>query len=205
MTAAVNDTSITRNAEFAIDPIFTNRWSPRAFTGEAIDERILFTLFEAARWAPSANNSQPWRFIYCLKDSPKWPAFLGLLSNTNRRWAANASVLVVLVSKTTHIRNGDTEPTPLRSHSFDSGAAWALLALQAQHSGWRTHAMGGFNRDLAREVLSVPEGYDVEVAIAIGRQAEHGSLPPDLQERERPSQRKPLGKFVAEGRFAFVE
>jgi nitroreductase len=205
MTAAVNDMSTTRNAEFGIDPIFTNRWSPRAFTGEAIDERTLFTLFEAARWAPSANNSQPWRFIYCLKDSSKWPDFLGLLSNTNRRWAANASALVVLVSKTTHIRNGDAEPTPLRSHSFDSGAAWALLALQALHSGWRTHAMGGFNRDLAREVLSVPEGYNVEVAIAIGRQAQHGSLPPDLQERERPSQRKPLGKFVAEGRFAFVE
>jgi nitroreductase len=194
-----------RNTEYAIDPIFTDRWSPRAFTGEAIDETTLFTLFEAARWAPSANNSQPWRFIYTLKDSANWPIFFGLLNENNRRWAVNASALVVLVSKTTHVRNGDTEPSPLRNHSFDSGAAWANLALQALHSGWRTHAIGGFNRDKARDALSVPQGYSVEVAIAIGRQAEHTSLPPDLQDREQPNQRKPVGKFVAEGRFAFSE
>lgn len=194
-----------RNTEYAIDPIFTDRWSPRAFTGEAIDETTLFTLFEAARWAPSANNSQPWRFIYTLKDSANWPIFFGLLNENNQRWAVNASALVVLVSKTTHVRNGDTEPSPLRNHSFDSGAAWANLALQALHSGWRTHAIGGFNRDKARDALSVPQGYSVEVAIAIGRQAEHTSLPPDLQDREQPNQRKPVGKFVAEGRFAFSE
>jgi nitroreductase len=194
-----------RSAEFAIDPIFINRWSPRAFTGESIDENTLFTFFEAARWAPSAGNSQPWRFIYALKGSLNWPSFFDLLNVNNQRWAANASALVVLVSKTSHVRSGDTEPSPLRNHSFDSGAAWAHLALQALHSGWRTHAIGGFNRDKARDVLSVPQGYSVEVAIAIGRQAEHGSLPPDLQEREQPNQRRPLGKFVAEGRFAFAE
>jgi nitroreductase len=197
--------SSKRSAEFAIDPIFIDRWSPRAFTGETIDENTLFTLFEAARWAPSAGNSQPWRFIYALKDSANWPSFFGLLNENNQRWAANASALVVLVSKTTHVRSGETEPSPLRNHSFDSGAAWANLALQALHSGWRTHAMGGFNRDKARDVLSVPQGYNVEVAIAIGRQAQLSSLPPDLQEREQPNQRRPLGKFVAEGRFAFAE
>jgi nitroreductase len=197
--------STARNAHFAIDPIFIDRWSPRAFTGEAIDERTLFTLFEAARWAPSANNSQPWRFIYALKDSASWPGFFSLLNENNQRWAVNASVLVVLASKTTHVRNGDTEPSPLRNHSFDSGAAWANLALQALRSGWHTHAIGGFNRDKAREVLRIPQGYSVEVAIAIGRQAEHTSLPPDLQEREQPNQRKPIGKFISEGRFTFVE
>ena len=157
--------STARNAHFAIDPIFIDRWSPRAFTGEAIDEGTLFTLFEAARWAPSANNSQPWRFIYALKDSASWPGFFGLLHENNQRWAVNASVLVVLVSKTTHVRNGDTEPSP----------------------------------------LGVPQDYSVEVAIAIGRQAEHTSLPPDLQEREQPNQRKPIGKFISEGRFTFAE
>lgn len=195
----------TRQPEFAIDPVFVKRWSPRAFTGEAIDEITLLTLFEAARWAPSASNSQPWRFIYALRDSPHWPAFLSLLSGSNQRWAANASVLLVLVSRTTQLRPGDIEASPLRSHSFDSGAAWAHLSLQALHSGWRTHAMGGFNRDKAREVLGVPEGYSVEVAIAVGRQAERASLPPDLQERELPSQRRPVGQFVAEGRFDFRE
>jgi nitroreductase len=197
--------SSKRNAEFAIDPIFLNRWSPRSFTGEAIDESTLFTLFEAARWAPSANNSQPWRFIYALKGSANWPLFFGLLNVNNQRWAASASALVVLVSKTTHVRSGETEPTPLRNHSFDSGAAWANLALQALHSGWRTHAIGGFNRERARDELGVPPGYSVEVAIAIGRQAEHTRLPPDLQEREQPNQRRPLGTFVAEGCFAFGE
>jgi nitroreductase len=195
----------TRQPEFAIDPVFVKRWSPRAFTGETIDEITLLTLFEAARWAPSASNSQPWRFIYALRGSPHWPAFLSLLSGSNQRWAANASVLLVLVSRTTQLRPGDTEASPLRSHSFDSGAAWAHLSLQALHSGWRTHAMGGFNRDKAREVLGVPEGYSVEVAIAVGRQAERGSLPPDLQERELPSQRRPVGQFVAEGRFDFQD
>jgi nitroreductase len=197
--------STTRNAEFAIDPIFINRWSPRAFTGEAIDEATLFTLFEAARWAPSANNSQPWRFLYARKDSPSWPVFFALLNENNQRWAATAAVLVVLISKTTHLRNGDAEPSLLRNHSFDSGAAWANLSLQALHSGWRTHAIGGFNRDQARQALGVPQGYAVEVVIAVGRQAPRDSLPPDLQEREHPNQRKPLGKFVAEGRFAFAE
>jgi nitroreductase len=195
----------TRQPEFAIDPVFVKRWSPRAFNGETIDEITLLTLFEAARWAPSASNSQPWRFIYALRDSPHWPAFLGLLSGSNQRWAANASVLLVLISRTTQLRSGDTEASPLRSHSFDSGAAWAHLSLQALHSGWRTHAMGGFNRDKAREVLGVPEGYSVEVAIAVGRQAERESLPPDLQERELPSQRRTVGQFVAEGRFDFQE
>jgi nitroreductase len=197
--------SDTRKAEFAIDPVFVDRWSPRAFTGEAIDARTLFTLFEAARWAPSAGNSQPWRFVYTLRGSPVWPAFVSFLNDNNRRWAANAAALVVLVSKTTQVRSGDAVPTPLRNHSFDSGAAWANLALQAVRSGWHTHAMGGFNRDQAREVLGVPQGYNVEVAIAIGRQAERGSLPADLQEREQPNSRKPVGTLVAEGRFEFAD
>jgi nitroreductase len=194
-----------RRPEFAVDPIFVNRWSPRAFTDEAIDETTLFTLFEAARWAPSASNSQPWRFIYALKDSHHWPTFLSLLSGSNQRWAANASVLVVLVSKTTQVREGEIEASPLRSHSFDSGAAWANLSLQALHSGWRAHAIGGFNRDKAREVLGVPESYSVEVAIAVGRQAERDSLPSDLREREHPNQRRRIEQFVAEGRFVFQE
>ena len=197
--------STSRNTEFSIDPVFLQRWSPRAFTGEPISEGELFTLFEAARWAPSANNSQPWRFIYALKNSSSWTTLFNLLNENNQRWAANASALVVRVSKTTHVRNGDSEPSHLRNHSFDSGAAWASLAFQALHSGLRTHAIGGFNRDKARDVLGVPEGYSVEVAIAIGRQSDPATLPPELQEREQPNQRKPLGKVVAEGRFSFAD
>lgn len=194
-----------RHSEYDIDNQFLNRWSPRAFTGEAIDRKTLFSLFEAARWAPSANNSQPWRFVYALNGSEHWSNLFSLLNEYNQRWAAKASALVVLVSRTTHTRPGDTEPSPLRSHSFDAGAAWASLSFQATRAGWHTHAIGGFDRDKAREVLGVPEGYSVEVAIAIGRQGDRNTLPADLQEREQPNQRKPLDTLVAEGHFVFAD
>jgi nitroreductase len=195
----------TRLPEHNIDPIFVNRWSPRAFTGEVIDEATLFTFFEAARWAPSANNSQPWRFIYARNGTPDWPLLFGLLRENNQKWAAKASALIVLISKTLHVRKGAPEATPLRSHSLDAGAAWASLAFQALRSGWHTHAMGGFDRDKARTVLGIPSEYHVEVAIAIGRQADRLTLPPDLQEREQPNQRNPVKEFVAEGRFVFAD
>jgi nitroreductase len=192
-----------RRPTHPVAPLFVNRWSPRAFSGEAISLTELFSLFEAARWAPSANNSQPWRFIYALNGTPEWKTLHGLLNENNRRWAARAAALVVLVSKTTHVRRDAQEATPLRSHSLDAGAAWASLAFQAEYSGWRTHAIGGFDRDAARVALQVPAGFHVEVAIAIGRQADPQTLPDDLRQREVPNQRRPLEEIVSKGRFAF--
>ncbi|BCM24323.1 nitroreductase family protein [Methyloradius palustris] len=194
-----------RITEYDINPIFIQRWSPRAFTGEAIDESLLFSLFEAARWAPSANNSQPWRFIYAKRDSAHWHALLGLTNENNQRWAAKAGAIVALISKTSHIRNGETEPSPLRNHSLDAGAAWTSLALQALYAGLATHAIGSFDREKAREVLSIPEGFHIEILIAIGKQAERDSLPADLQAREQPTPRQSLSQFVAEGSFSFRE
>lgn len=193
-----------RTPSFPIAPLFVNRWSPRAFSGEAIGEQELFKLFEAARWAPSANNAQPWRFIYALNGSPEWPGIHALLNENNQRWAAKAAALAVLVSKTTHLRRDAAGPTPLRSHSLDAGAAWVSLAFQAELSGWRAHAIGGFDREQARSVLGVPGDFHVEVAIAIGRQADPQSLPEDLRQREAPNQRLPLNEIVAQGRFAFA-
>ena len=195
----------SRIADYEVAPLFTRRWSPRAFTGEAIDDATLHALFEAARWAPSANNSQPWRFIYSKRESDSWPVLLGLLNENNRIWAANASALLVLLSKTTQVRPAATEATPLYSHSLDAGAAWASLAFQAEHSGWRAHAIGGFDRVRAKTALNVPDGYRIEVAVAIGRQADRAVLPADLQQREQPNQRRPVAQFVAEGRFAFQD
>lgn len=192
-----------RNPEYPIDPLFVERWSPRAITGEPIDEPTLFSLFEAARWAPSANNAQPWRFVYARSGTAAWESFFGLLNENNRVWAAKASALVVLVSRKMNLRKGDTVPTPLRTHSLDAGAAWASLSFQALRSGWHTHAIGGFDREKAALVLDVPEGYHVEVAIAIGRQGDPATLTPDLLARERPTERLPLKAIVAEGRFAF--
>jgi nitroreductase len=192
-----------RQSDHAIHPLFINRWSPRAFTGEAIDEATLHSLFEAARWAPSANNSQPWRFIYVHNGSAQWPATLELLNEKNRAWADKASALIVLVSKTTHVRAGSDTATALRNHSLDAGAAWAHLALQAEHAGWHSHAIGGFDRDQARTLLGVPDGYNVEIAIAIGKLANRDSLSAELQAREQPTQRNPLHSLIAEGRFSF--
>lgn len=197
--------STNRQAEFDVNPLFINRWSPRAYTGDEIDDATLFSLFEAARWAPSANNAQPWRFIYAKNGSPEWPILFGLLNEKNQVWAARAGALIVLLSKKVHLRQGETQPTPFRTHSLDSGAAWASLAFQATYAGLRTRAIGGFDRERAREALNVPADYNVEIAIAVGKQADINSLSEEFREREHPTPRKPLGALVSKGTFIFNE
>jgi nitroreductase len=197
--------SETRTPEHPVNALFYKRWSPRAYSGENIDEASLLTLLEAARWAPSAYNAQPWRFIYARKGTDSWPRFLEFLSEYNHSWAQNASALIILLSKTNFVPPGKTEPQSLASHSFDAGAAWANLALQAEISGWPAHAIGGFDRDKARTVLGVPAEYVLETAIAIGKQAERASLPEALQAREIPNTRQPLASLIAESRFAFAD
>ena len=196
--------SQARTPEYPINSLFVERWSPRAFTGEAIAEATLLRFFEAARWAPSAYNSQPWRFLYARNDSEHWPQFVGLLSEFNRVWAQNASALVILLSKTHFVPPGKTEAIAASSHAFDAGAAWASLALQASLDGWATHAVGGYDKAKAREVLNIPEDYALEAAIVIGKRGDKSLLPPNLQEREQPSPRRPLAELVAEGGFAFA-
>lgn len=195
--------STVRNPEYPIDPIFINRWSPRAFSGEELPEATLFSFFEAARWSPSAYNSQPWRFLYARRNTPQWPVFLDLLAEFNRSWAQNASALVFALSKKSFTPPGKTESIQMVSHSFDAGSAWTGLALQASLSGWHTHGIGGFDRAKTRETLGIPEDYALEAAIAIGKQADKSILPVGLQEREQPSLRRPVAEWVAEGLFAF--
>ncbi|KAF0815165.1 malonic semialdehyde reductase RutE [Andreprevotia sp. IGB-42] len=192
-----------RTPAYPIDSQFAARWSPRAYTGEAISDDELFTLFEAARWAPSGSNSQPWRFIYVKQGSAQWDTFVSFLSGNNQLWAPKAAALVLLLSKKTHVPAGETEARPARNHSFDAGAAWASLSLQGAQLGWRTRAMGGFDKDAARAVLGIPDDYHLEVVIAIGRQADAAILPDALREKEQPTPRKPLAELVADGHFAF--
>jgi nitroreductase len=193
-----------RIAEFAVEPLFTDRWSPRAFDTVALDDDTLFSLFEAARWAPSANNSQPWRFIYARNGGAGWEQLVSPLNENNSRWATRASVLVLILSKKTHAKDGD-EPRPLRNHSFDTGAAWASLAFQAHYRGWRTHAIGGYDRDAARKLLIVPDDYNLEIMVAIGRQASLDDLHTDFHAREKPNSRRPVRALVAEGAFTFTD
>ena len=190
-----------RTADHPIDPLFLERWSPRAFTGEAISEADLMTIFEAARWAPSSYNSQPWRFVYARRDTPHWSGMLSLLNEFNQSWAKDASALVVLGSSSMMVPPGKVTAIPSHSHSLDAGAAWGYMALQATRLGWCTHGMAGF--DLARSAseLGFPEGYRVEAAIAIGKMGDKSKLPAGLAAREEPSGRKPVSEIAFEGKF----
>ena len=189
-----------RVADHPIDTVFLDRWSPRAFTGEAMSHETLLSLLEAARWAPSAANGQPWRFVYGHRGTPAFDAIYETLDEGNRRWADKASVLVVIVSQT-HRKSGDGEMRPAYTHAFDTGAAWAYFALQATRAGYHAHGMGGIDRAKAMDVLGIPDGFRVEAAAAIGKIAPKETLPEDLMKREVPSTRKPVAEFASEGRF----
>lgn len=191
----------SRVSSFAINSLFLERWSPRAFTDEAISDTQLLTFFEAARWAPSSFNSQPWRFLYAQRGSEHWPLFLSLLVEFNQSWAKNAAALIIVISKKTTIPPGATAEVASYSHSFDTGAAWAQLALQAAASGWVAHGMIGFDKDRAAAELHVPEDFRVEAAIAVGRRGDKSVLPERLQGREVPSDRLPLEQIAFRGTF----
>ena len=155
------------------------------------------SLLEAAKWAPSSFNNQPWRFLYARRGSSHWQLFLDLLVPFNQAWAADASVLVLVVSNKKFDFNGQ----PSITHSFDSGAAWAYLALQAWIKGYAAHGMEGFDYDKARTELEIPEEFQGEAVIAIGKQGPKEKLSAQLQEKEEPNARRPLGESVVEGKF----
>jgi nitroreductase len=185
-----------RKPQQDVNEIFLNRWSPRAMSGEEIAEAELFSLLEAARWAPSSNNNQPWRFLYARRNTPYWSTFFDLLAEGNQVWAKNAAVLLVVLSKTTF-----DSGKPSRTHSYDAGAAWLSFALQGSLRNLVVHGMQGFDYDQAKAVLSIPDDYSVEAMIAVGRQGKKEELPAYLQEREFPSTRKPLSAIAREGSF----
>jgi nitroreductase len=191
----------SRESEYPVDPMFLDRWSPRAFTGAIIQEAELLTLLDAAHWAPSSANNQPWRFIYALKGSEHWEKFVSLLNESNQEWAKNASALIFVVSRSFNGARGTSEERPSYTHSFDAGTAWGYLAIQARISGFYAHGMGGIKHDEIKEKLDVPDGYRVEAGIAVGRIADKSVLSERNQEREFPSQRKPLSEIASNGHF----
>jgi nitroreductase len=185
-----------RKPQQNINEIFLNRWSPRAMSGEEIEEAALFSSLEAARWAPSSNNNQPWRFLYARRNTLHWNTFFNLLTESNQVWAKNAAVLLVVISKTTF-----DSGKPARTHTYDTGAAWANFALQGTQNGLVVHGMQGFDYDKAKEILNVPDDYQVEAMIAVGRKGRKEELPAYLQEREFPSNRKSVAEIAMEGSF----
>ncbi|MBC5793463.1 MAG: nitroreductase family protein [Nanohaloarchaea archaeon] len=188
-----------RDTEYEIDPIFPARWSPRSMKPVELDEEDFMPLFEAARWAPSSYNNQSWRFIYAKRGTEEWEEFLDLLSDFNRSWAEKGSVLVVVASKTTFDHNGEES----RTHSFDTGAAWENLALEGARRELVVHGMQGFDYEEAREKLGVPEEFEIEAMVAIGKRAPREELNEEMKEREQVSGRKPLDETVSEGSFKF--
>lgn len=190
--------SSVRQAAYPIDPMFLDRWSPRAMSGEALSEAELLTLLEAARWAPSSMNFQPWRFLYARRDTDFWPAFLDLLVPGNRAWAERAGALVLFISRT----HFDGDGRACVTHSYDTGAAWQSLALQGLRSNFVVHGIQGFDYARARRVLRVPEAYAIEAMAVIGRPGNPAELSESLRARERPSDRRPLAQIACEGPFS---
>ncbi|MEP6819890.1 MAG: nitroreductase family protein [bacterium] len=188
-----------RKADHRIDNLFLDRWSPRAMTGEPVAQEELLTLFEAARWAPSSYNYQPWRFLYARRNTQHWQTFFDLMGEFNQSWTKTAAVLVVFISRTHFDFNGEPAPT----HSFDTGAAWENLALQGAIKGLVVHGMQGFDYEGARTALNVPEGFQVEAMCAIGKPAAPETLPADLQAKEVVSERRKLEETICEGPFCF--
>lgn len=185
-----------RDPQFDINPLFVNRWSPRALTRE-MSEEDLKALFEAARWAPSSYNNQHWRFLYATHEEPEWDTFVDLMGDFNQSWAKEGYALIIIVSKKTFDYNGEEAKT----HSFDTGSAWENLALEAADRGLVAHAMQGFDYEEAREELDVPEGFSVEAMVAVGGKGDESKLEEDMQ--VEPNGRKDMEEIVSNGKFDF--
>jgi nitroreductase len=190
-------TSPHRQPEFPVEPLFPERWSPRAMSGAHVDASALMTLFEAARWSPSSNNAQPWRFVYAVRGTPAWTKFMDLLTPRNKLWCAHAGALIIIASRRDFEQNGK----PNKTHSFDTGAAWMSLALQASLLGLVAHGMAGFDYGAAGALIRLPDGYAVEAMCAVGHPGPIENLPEEMRANEKPNGRKPVSAFAWEGRF----
>ncbi len=185
----------SRNTEYNIDDLFLKRYSPRAMSGESVLREELMTLFDAARWAPSAMNFQPWRFLYSMKGSSDFELFLSFIKESNQVWCKNSGVIIIVFSKN---KTQDGKVNPF--HSFDTGAAWENLALQGTQMNLVVHPLGGFEPEMIRSSLNVSEDYSIEAMIVVGKHGKIEDLPEKLQEREKPSGRNNLEQIVFEGR-----
>ena len=191
--------SEVRKADYTIEPLILDRWSPRAMSGEEISDEELMRLFEAARWAPSSFNAQQWRALYARRGTEHWHPFFELLVDANKSWAKNAAVLVLFISRTTFEYDGE----PSVTHSYDCGAAWENFALQGFHQGVVVHGMEGFDYDRAKTKLKIPDGFRVEAMAAVGKPGAKETLPEKLRAKESPNDRRKLIESICEGPFRF--
>jgi len=183
--------------DYPVQDLIRNRWSPRAFSPASVPPEVLRSLFEAARWAPSSNNEQPWAFLVARREEQESHAkLLSTLVESNRVWAQHAPVLALAVSELEFAGSGQ----PNRNATYDTGAALAYLTVEATARGLFVHQMAGFDPQRARELLHLPKGWEPIAAFVIGSLGDPRSLPEYLRERERkPGTRKPLSTFVLGG------
>ncbi len=182
-----------------IHELLKRRWSPLAFSGRMVEPEKLQSLFEAARWAPSCFNEQPWNFVVCTRDNPEdHERLVSCLSEGNQPWARTAPVLMLSVARRTFARNGN----PNRHALHDVGLAVENLILQAMALDLFAHQMAGFDVAKARSLFGIPDDHEPVAAIALGYPGDPEQLPPPLRERQMaPRQRKPLDQFVFGGRW----
>lgn len=183
----------TAQTEHPILEVMTRRWSPYAFDPKPVEAAKLQRIFEAARWAASSFNEQPWRFLTAAaSDEEAFKKLSSVLVPANN-WAASAPFLAMSVARTRFTHNG----SPNRVAVHDVGQAAAHLALQAVAEGLVVHQMAGFDAARAREIYSIPEDFEPVAMIAIGYEGQHDRIPASLREREeRPRTRKPQSEFV---------
>jgi len=183
-------------ADYPVLPVIEERWSPRAFADGGVEEEKLRSSFEAARWASSCFNEQPWRFVVARKsDSEAFGRLAGCLRPGNS-WAKGASVLILSVAAENFSANGK----PNRHAVHDVGLATAQFVLQATALGLVVHQMAGFDRDLAREAAAVPAGFEPVTMMAVGHPGVPESLTEELRQKEiAPRQRRPQSAFVFGG------
>lgn len=188
----------TRKPSYPINELILHRWSPRAMDPKKlVTEKELMSLFEAARWAQSSFNNQPWRFVYVQRDTPDWSRMFNLMHPFNQLWTKNATYLVLAISHD----NFTYDNKPSRTHSFDTGAACQNFALEGYNDGLVVHGMEGFDYDKARTEFKIPADYTIEAMFAVGKPGNIKDLPEELQKREFPSDRNPIESFAFENNF----
>lgn len=181
-----------------LDKMFINRWSPRVFKKDPIPQEDIDTMFEAARWAPSCYNEQPWIFTYAVKEDDL-ERYTDVMVEFNQMWASTAPMLVLAFAR----KNFEQTGKPNDWAEFDTGSAFMSLSFQAEKLGYKCHAMAGFDPNKALEVSGLKKEHVKPMAvIAIGKHGDIKTMPKDIQEKEVQSDRKPMDQIAFEGKDA---
>ena len=193
----MEDARTVRNPDHDINDLFVKRWSPRAMSGDALNEDTMKQLLEAARWAPSSYNGQPWRFFYALQDDEAFDTYFDCLGEFNQSWCDNAGALLVIADTGRFSHNEEDDGTS----EMTTGAAFENLSLQGADMDLVVHAMAGFDADQAESELGMPDHFNALCMVAIGHPGDPSYLPDGLAEREEPSDRMHLDEISYQGSY----